>query len=167
MDTYIGIDVSKQTLDVYYPGKKVKTFNNNFKGYEQILTLCQSSDKTSFIWVFEPTGGYEKSLQKFCQQSLISFVMVHPNKVRSFAKAKGLYAKTDSLDAQLLSEYAVAFQLQSQDVQLPPDLQDIQALRNRRQQLIECKNQEICRLDVQTSLILKSSLQGHIEWLAR
>ncbi len=66
----------------------------------------------------------------------------------------------------MLSEYALAFQLQPQHLQLPSDLEDIQALRNRRQQLIECKNQEIYSLDVQTSSILKDSLQKHIQWIS-
>ncbi len=77
------------------------------------------------------------------------------NKVRAFAKAKGLYAKTDGLDAQLLVDYAQAFQVPAQPLSLSPALREIQDLLTRRQQLIDLKTQEICRLDVQTSLVLR------------
>ena len=52
--------------------------------------------------VFEPTGGYEKELEKCGYEKGIKFIIVHPNKVRNYAKATNILAKTDKLDCKLI-----------------------------------------------------------------
>ena len=54
--------------------------------------------------MFEPTGGYEQELKEFLKLNKVNFVTVHPNKVHSYAKAKGWLAKTDLIDSKLLFE---------------------------------------------------------------
>jgi len=57
-----------------------------------MLNQYFSSNKTTtdIIIVFEPTGGYEQELKEFLKLNKVNFVTVHPNKVRSYAKAKRL-----------------------------------------------------------------------------
>lgn len=164
MPHYLGIDVSKKTLDAYHPSLKLKTFPNTITGFKQ---LAKQIIDQEIIWVFEPTGGYEKSLQQFCNQNAIPFHKVHPNKVRAFAKAKGLYAKTDALDAKLLHDYATVFNLSPCDKSLSPALQNVRDLLERRNQLIDLKMQETNRLETQISGIIIDSLHKHLQWLTQ
>ena len=71
MPHYLGIDVSKKTLDAYHPSLKLKTFLNTITGFKK---LAKQIIDQEIIWVFEPTGGYEKSLQQFCNQNAFLFI---------------------------------------------------------------------------------------------
>jgi len=73
MKNYIGIDISKATLDVY-DGKKSYKFKNNTQGFKQIISLSKHINETVFI--FEPTGVYSYALSKFCSKNKIGVVMV-------------------------------------------------------------------------------------------
>ncbi|CAL7959551.1 hypothetical protein MIDIC_70063 [Alphaproteobacteria bacterium] len=61
--------------------------------------------------LYEPTGGYEHKFKQFLKSNQLAFNTVHPNKVRSYAKAKGCLAKTDRVDCKLLYDYAATFAL--------------------------------------------------------
>ena len=103
-EIFIGIDVSKETLDISIAGKHYKTANTKeavsiFYGKHVIgckVKLC----------VLESTGGYEREVLRTLQEYGIPVHRAHSNKVFAFAKAKGHFAKTDKLDAILLESYA-------------------------------------------------------------
>ena len=61
--------------------------------------------------VCEPTGGYERPLISQLEEAGFRIHLAHPNKVRSFARACGYEAKTDGLDAQVLSRFGQVFAL--------------------------------------------------------
>jgi transposase len=63
--------------------------------------------------VFEPSGGYEKLLRKCLQAHSINFAMINAGQIRHFAKAKGLLAKTDKIDAMVLADYGIKIQPKS------------------------------------------------------
>jgi len=104
MKNYVGVDVGKYFLDVFYQGKSFH-YNNDAKG---IVLLLKSLDNSDALVVFEATGGYEKLLRETLQNKKHPCHMAHPNKIRAFAKAKGQLAKTDRLDACLIADYAQA-----------------------------------------------------------
>lgn len=105
MATYIGVDVGKKSLQVYLPTiDKSFDVTNNESGFIKLIdSLCKHYDRLdNLIIVFEPTGGYERNLREFLKSRELGFTTVHPNKVRNYAKAKGLFAKTDKIDSKLL-----------------------------------------------------------------
>lgn len=85
--------------------------------------------------VFEPTGGYEKKLKEFLKTNKINFAIVHPNKVRAYAKARGLLAKTDAIDSKLIFDYAKAFNLSVQQNFSSRNQEHLHGLIQRREQL--------------------------------
>ena len=103
--TCIGIDVSKDTLDIYFSGKSYKIQNNIDCICAFIKAQIQSND-TNLLCVMESTGGYERNAAKAFTSFNIAVHVAHPNKAHSFAKACGHFAKTDRLDAILLYKYA-------------------------------------------------------------
>ena len=114
---------------------------------------------------FEPTGGYEKSFREFLKCSRINFTTVHPNKVRSYAKAKGWLAKTDVVDAKLLADFATIFSLSTKQEYASEVQRKLYSLIQRREQLILYKTQEITRLETITDEYSIKSIKAHIKYL--
>ncbi len=92
--------------------------------------------------------------------------VAHPVRVRAFARACGYEAKTDPLDAQVLSRYGVVF-TESDRVQpeVDPDREELRQLLSRRRQLVEQRVQEGNRLDKGVSASVGKSTRRHIRWL--
>ena len=102
MEQYIGIDISKSTLDVY-DGKKSYKFENNETGFKEIVALVEDINNTIFI--FEPTGIYSYAITDFCSENSIKIVMVGPKESRDFARSLKVRSKTDKIDAKVLYKY--------------------------------------------------------------
>ncbi len=102
MKNYIGIDISKATLDVY-DGDKSYKFENTTQGFKKIVALCKNISETVFI--FEPTGIYSYALTSFCSENHIGVVMVGPKESRDFARSLKVRSKTDKIDAKVLYKY--------------------------------------------------------------
>ena len=100
-----GIDISKETLDCKIEGiEEIKRYQNNRNGFKQLVKFLKKEVVT--LVVIESTGGYEKSLFKYLCASDIPTSLINPRQTRSFAYSMGRRAKNDSLDAELLMEYA-------------------------------------------------------------
>lgn len=104
MTTYIGIDVSKLCLDIHQDGQ-AKQLPNTEKAIRTFLKHLP--DDT--MLVCESSGGYEALLIAHAHASSRSIARVNARQVRDFAKAKGCLAKTDTLDAKVIAEYAQVF----------------------------------------------------------
>lgn len=155
----LGIDISKKHLDIYLlPSGFFARYNNTFEGLEKLLDrLLEISP--DFI-VFEPSGGYEILLRTFLSDHHISFSLINAAQIRHFAKAKGLLAKTDKIDAMVLAEYGCTLQPkpftnashETQELQewLMARRKVIQALRLEYQRLEHKPSKEIEQMVYQT-----------------
>lgn len=168
MASYIGIDVGKKTLHVYMPiTDKSFEINNNTPGFNKLITclIKTYSALSDLILVFEPTGGYEVDLREFLKSKDIAFTTVHPNKLRSYARAKGHFAKTDKMDSKLIADYATTFSLPIKRNHSTASQQNLNALIQRREQLIIFKNQEGNRLETACNQLIIDLLKKHITYL--
>lgn len=104
---FIGIDVSKATLDVALYGTKYHIrIANNSEGFKQLQTWLKSmSVPLEDCWfVFEYTGGYEYRLVQFCASKHIVFTRVPGLEIK---KSLGIQrGKNDKIDARRIAEYA-------------------------------------------------------------
>ena len=114
--------------------------------------------------VCEATGGYELLVVAGLRQAGIAVHIAHPNQVRDLARACGYRAKTDRLDAVVLSRYGQVFQPAATLAQ-DGDRSRLQGLLGRRDQLVEQRTQEQNRLARAGSAGARGSIQRHIEWL--
>ena len=108
---YIGIDVSKATLDIdAYPlsATRLSTtqFSNNDIGRKQLSALL--ADLQPKLIVMEATGGLESPIAAELAMAGLSVAVINPRQARDFAKALGVLAKTDQVDAQVLARFAEA-----------------------------------------------------------
>ena len=91
---YVGIDVSKHFIDVAIQ-KQSKRFTYNKKGLQDMLQwLTQKHPKEFIHIIFEPTGGYEITLAEFLQNEEVLWSRPNPLRIRQYARALGVMAKT-------------------------------------------------------------------------
>jgi transposase len=116
--------------------------------------------------VLEATGGYERQLVADLLDAGFHVAVVNPKRVRDFARALGLAAKTDRLDARVLALFAE--KVQPAPAQKTPEKQaEIQQLVARRRQLIDLRTQESNRWDVTPSKAARKSIQAVLNTLER
>ena len=115
--------------------------------------------------VLEATGGLEIPLTSALATAGLPVVVVNPRQVRDFAKASGQLAETDTLDAQVLAQFAEVMRPQPRP--LPDaDTRALAALLVRRRQLVEMLGAEKSRL-LSAPTSIRKSLRAHIAWLER
>lgn len=103
--TLIGIDVSKNELEIAWYGKrKTKTFANDASGIAALVENVQSPCLKCIA--LEATGGYERPLVTALHDADLPVAVVNPRQVRNYAKALGILAKTDEIDARVIARFA-------------------------------------------------------------
>ena len=164
MTVVAGIDVSKATLDVSVSEGPVLRFENSCVGIRSLLKHIDRAGATNAVC--ESTGGYERLLVSRLNATALTVQVAHPLRVRAFARACGYEAKTDPLDAQVLSRYGLVFP-ESGTIQQEVDeeREELQQLLSRRRQLVEQRVQELSRLDKGISASVGKSTRRHIRWL--
>lgn len=162
---FVGIDVSKDALDVATGfDSRVERFENSPKGRRR-LTACLQRLKPAKI-VMEASGGYEKEILGSLDEARLPVVRVNPRPVRDLAKGLGIFAKTDAIDARVLSQYA---KLVDPPLRQKPDAQtaELNTLTERRRQLIQMRVAENNRLEHQTSKAVIKSIQATVRFLEK
>jgi transposase len=159
---YVGIDVSKDTLDVAMLVKKpIEQFVNSKKGIAKLVRHMKQC-KPKLI-VVEATGGYEECVVLALFEAGLPVALVSPQRVRQYARAKGRLAKTDQLDAQILADFGKNIQPRL-FVGKSEEHKRLSALVSRRKQLNDMLQAEKNRLRT-SSLEVKHSLKRVIACL--
>lgn len=164
---YIGVDVSKATLDIQLDGQHQQiqhTQKERLTFIKQLKKLARKQDR-EIVVVCEPSGGYEKPLAKDLLDNDVPFHLAHANNVKAFAKSKGYRAKTDKIDANILVEYAQAMALSPNQSKIPENRRKITALIKRREQLNKERVREKLRCDKEMDKEIQASIASHIAWL--
>ena len=161
-----GIDVSKATLEVSVSEGPVLSFENSATGIRRLLRHMERTGVTKAVC--ESTGGYERLVVGKLRETAINVQVAYPVRVRAFAKACGYEAKTDPLDAQVLSRYGVVFsESDTAQPEVDPDREELRQLLGRRRQLVEQRVRERNRLDKGISASVGKSVKRNIRWLDR
>jgi transposase len=169
MDVFVGIDVSKATLEVagctaHGPcAELAATLANSETGLAELVARLLAR-RPSLI-VLEATGGYERLAAAMLALAQLPVVVVNPRQVREFARAVGQLAKTDQLDAALLAHFAE---------RIRPALRELPHLETgplseqllRRRQLVDMITAENNRRAL-VSAKVRRRLEAHIRWLER
>jgi len=111
MFNYIGIDVSKATLQVYIPIKDENiSIDNNKKALISLYSKLKKYYKKeikNLVIIFEPTGSYSALLKRFCFEKNIYAFIINPRQSANFAKALDNRSKSDIIDAKMLYKFHV------------------------------------------------------------
>ena len=149
---YVGIDVSKASLDVCVgvPGSPC-TLNNDSAGHDALWQLLR--DRRVGLVVLEATGGYEFACAAALQAKGLPVAVINPRQARDFAKAMGRLAKTDRIDSAGLAHLAQVLAARPDAARFVKPLPDAQqqtlaALVSRRRQLVQMRVMETHHLNV-------------------
>ncbi len=167
MDTtprYVGIDVSKAHLDVASrPDGQAFRLPNTSEGIVALVDRLKPSPPALIL--LEATGGLERAAAIALAEAGLPVRIVEPGRVRHFARSIGQHSKTDALDARVLAHYAEAVRPEARD--LPDEkTRDLQALLDRRRQLVTMRVSEQNRLKPGPTASVRADLEAHIVYLS-
>jgi transposase len=168
---FIGIDVSKSHLDIATEdGQTALRVQNDEAGQLDALSRIQALAPA--LVVLEATGGFELEIVLLLGSHKLPVAVVNPRQVRDFAKAFGILAKTDAIDARVLAHFGATTQPEPQPV---PDEQslELETLLLRRRQLVSMLATERNRLAAFTvtrrpgAKTAVKSIESSIDWLKK
>jgi transposase len=168
---YLGIDVSKETLDVHLLGDAMSTsatFSNDKAGWRSLHNWLKKRHQGQPVQAcLEATGRYGEGLTAFLYERGVAVSVVNPARIKAYATARLARNKTDRLDAALIADFCRA---QQADLPLwtPPDpaQRHLQALVRQLEDLDKMRQQERNRL--QSGLTVANVMQrirDHIAFL--
>jgi transposase len=156
----VGIDVSKDWLDVALDVESLR-IANDVAGMEQLVDRLRNA--SVHLVVMEATGGYEVQAASAIAAAGLRLAVVNPRQVRDFAKATGRLAKSDRIDAHVISDFGQA--IGPHIVRVPDEqARELQGLLVRRSQLVGMRVQESNRLALIRGAMRKQ-IKSHIAWL--
>lgn len=162
-ECYVGIDVSKERLEVAVSDGERFVVGNDEAGHKQLSGRLK--ERQPKLIVMEATGGLERAVAGQLTAAGMAIRIVNPRLARRFAQAQGQLAKTDRIDAGVLVRFGQAMRLEPRA--LPSEeLQRLQALINRRNQLVEMLTMEKNRLRTAHRSVHKD-LRQSIQWLEK
>jgi transposase len=134
-EVWVGVDVSKQSLDVAVrPGDESWSEQNSPAGIKALTRKLKKLAPQRIV--LEATGGYEYELALRLSKAKLPLAVVNPRQVRDFARAVGKLAKTDPIDARILSHFAEAVKPPCRLVK-DSKLDEVDQLVTRHRQLVE------------------------------
>jgi len=109
---HTGLDIAKATLQLSLRGTS-HALDNDTKGHARLIKLLGSAERESgggakAHVILEATGGYEAAVVRSLHQAGILVSVMMPSRIRAFARAKGQLAKTDPIDADMLTAFGEA-----------------------------------------------------------
>lgn len=165
-ETFVGIDVGKQWLDVVVqPEGTHRRLANDESGWAQLLGWLPPTGER--LVVLEATGGYEVGVTQALDQAGLAVVVRNPLAMRRFAQSELRFAKNDRVDAAMLAQYAA--QRKPHPRPLPDQTgRTIAALLTRRRQLSQMRAAEKARAKQPGLLpVVAAQLTDHITALRR
>ena len=168
-EIYVGIDVSKSSLEVCIlredDRQEGESFvvSNDQEGVQEMLSRLEGASVE--LAVMEATGRYERLAATMLAASSISVAIVNPRQARDFAKAIGQLAKTDKIDAFVLARFAKAVEPRTSVIP-EEEAVALQGILARRRQLIEMLVSENNRLKMASKPLAKR-IRAHVQWLEK
>jgi transposase len=134
----IGVDIAKARLDVFIgPQRRHLALANTPAGCRRLAVLAgELAGAGEVLVVFEATGIFDRLLGAVLAQAGIAHARVNPRRAREFARAAGLLAKTDRVDARMLALMGERLELRRAGP-ADPQAGPAQALFDRRAQLVD------------------------------
>lgn len=157
----VGIDISKARLDVAIGSSApVRGFDNDAAGHTDLIAHLRAAAPARVI--VEATGGYERGVVVAMATAGLPVIVINPRRAREFARAVGVLAKTDELDAKVLALYAETLKppIRPLSGEKQRSLEDLVA---RRAQLVGMLTQEKNRLGQAHSQRIRTSIEAIME----
>lgn len=162
-EVFVGIDVSKDRLDVHtLPSGEAFSTSRASKSVDDLVDRLKALEPS--LIVLEATGGFEVAVASSLAAVGLPVAVVNPRQVRDFARASGQLAKTDALDAQVIAGFAKAIRPEPRP--LPDEkAREFAALVARRRQIVDMITSESNRRIKVGSDDMAHRIDAHLAWL--
>jgi len=162
---FVGIDVSGASLDVHvYPAGYTCRVANDRSGMTEMLKSL--SEYQIALIVVEATGGLQRECAAFLASVGYEVTVANPRQVRDFARALGLLAKTDRIDAYVIARFGEAAKPESRIV-VETQRDSLSELLVRRRQVIRMMTMEQSRLKRLKAGKMVRRIKAHMTWLRK
>lgn len=162
---FVGIDVAKDRLDVHcLPIQQTLELGNDAQGIADLVEYL--NQRQPALIVLEATGGYEIAVVAELAARQLPVVVVNPRQVRDYARALGILAKTDRIDAAVLARFARDVQPEIRPISTKKQRQ-LQELIARRRQLIAMQTAEKNRLGQAHAKRVQGSIKAILKIIAK
>jgi transposase len=160
---YCGVDIAKSSLDAAI-GKQKRRLPNDVTGHRQLINWIKQIEAQVQV-ICEPSGGYERGLIRALVGAQVKVSLVPANRVRQFARAAGILAKTDSIDAEVLCAFGEAMRPQTLTVsKLQQErLRELESQRRHLSRLLVMEQNRGARLGDSSVRRLNRSLNNQIQ----
>lgn len=165
METFIGIDVAKDKLDVHVrPAGEAFVVARDGKGLVELVERVRALAPA--LIVLEATGGFERTVAAALAAAKLPLVVVNPRQIRAFARATGRLAKTDAIDAAIIAHFAEAIRPVPRPV-LDEEAQLLDDMVSRRRQLIDMIVAETNRKKAMANTRIAREIDRHLLYLQK
>ena len=132
----VGIDTSKAWLDVAVHGtEEVWRVDNDATGWKSLIERLKGRPVKAVG--IEPSGGYERDVARALGKAGYSVRLVNPHRLRQYARALGVLAKNDRIDARLIARFTA--ELPTREPRYNPLAEQMAELVTARRQLLDDK----------------------------
>lgn len=159
----IGIDVSKETLDIGTSRQEHWSCANDEEGIQALIAAV--STRSIERIVLEASGGYEAAVVAGLARAGLPVIVVNPRQVRDFAKATARLAKTDRIDALVLAEFGQKIQPEVRPLK-DEQTRELEGLLARRRQIVGMLTAERQRLAMAAPGV-RRDIKEHIHFLVK
>lgn len=161
----VGIDVAKEHIDVHIlpAGKSWQAKTSSCDLKKAARRIKKYAPKVVAV---EATGGYENVVIAHLAAARVPVAVVNPKRVRDFARAAGRLAKTDSIDAAVIAEFARVFSPRIRPPRVKSE-RELKALTTRRMQLQKTVTSEKNRMDKVTDKFVRRTIEAVISVLKK
>lgn len=156
----LGVDLSRDYLDVFCPRADRHWRVPNTSRHIAILV----AERCDAFFVFEATSGCDDILRRTLTAANVPFARVNPRRAREFARAAGVLAKTDRVDARALADMGRQLALEP-TVEPAPERRVLSELVGRRDQIVEEIVREKNRLSENQCKFVRADIQSLIRVL--
>jgi len=163
----VGVDVSKDHLDCcIYPTEKLLRIPNTTGGLKKLVRKLLSGKGVTQV-VCEASGGYERLMVKTLRKRGYKVWVVDPKRIKAYKDSKGRRVKTDPIDAKMIALFAGQESCDYEQCNPSEQEEDIKALANRRSSLVAMVINEKKRLQQESNIACKKSIEQTIRYLEK
>lgn len=157
--TVVGIDVSRDWLDGFgFPGEQRFRLANSAKGHEQLIAAIREMPGAVKVG-FEATGGQEWVLWATLVAAGIDTKQLPPAQIKAFALSRGTRAKTDRIDAELITRFML-FRPEAGRRLPSENLRILRALTTRRTQIVNMRKRLLAQIAARKKQDIPADVEG-------
>lgn len=161
--TIVGIDVAKNTLEVFIDTTgQLLHLENSASGVHELQEALSGLAVAGVI--MEATSRYHCTAELMLSASGLPVAVINPRQIKNFARAMGRVAKSDPIDARIICEYGRRMNPKFRPTKSEQQ-QDLAILLMRRRQLVQGRVMETNRLKERCGVYIEQGIMRHIRWL--